>query len=59
VTANQEYILRCIDQAEAKAAKALRGVRQQLQRLRALNGAGCGGAPCVAAAHGIAPPAAV
>ncbi|GBF92962.1 hypothetical protein Rsub_05798 [Raphidocelis subcapitata] len=44
VTSNQEYINRCIDQAEAKAAKALRGVRLQLQRLRALNGALSGAA---------------
>jgi len=39
VSTNQDYINRCIDQAEAKAAKALRSVRQQLQRLRALNAA--------------------
>lgn len=37
--ANQDYINRCIDQAEARAARALRSVHQQLQRLRALNAA--------------------
>jgi hypothetical protein len=39
VAANQDYINRCADQAEARAAKALRHARQQLQRLRALNAA--------------------
>jgi hypothetical protein len=36
---NQDYLNRTIDQAEAKAAKALRHLRLQLQRLRALNAA--------------------
>lgn len=37
IAANQDYINRCIDQAEAKAARALRHLRLQLQRIRALN----------------------
>lgn len=39
VCTNQDYINRHLDQAEAKAAKALRHVRLQLQRIRALNAA--------------------
>jgi hypothetical protein len=39
VCTNQDYINRAVDQAEAKAAKALAHVRAQLQRLRALNSA--------------------
>jgi hypothetical protein len=39
VCANQDYINRTIDTAEAKASKALAHLRAQLQRLRALNAA--------------------